>query len=239
MERYCPSCGQDVPVSKELSGSYVMLNCHNCGLGLGVGPATQAEVRALSGAASTDGALGRIATAKRAQSIIPAVERGVARDVRRDPSLPPRAVPKGPPPARQMRQVYVVDDSGFLRQVVGDLLVERQLCKEVMGLDDGPAFLEALTRALESGERPDLIVLDVRMPEMDGREAAVAARTLETIFGSPKKIPILFFSAVLCDAEFKATLKTLGAARYIRKIDGDVQSLGERVAAVLAKLIGA
>lgn len=239
MERYCPSCGQDAPVTKELSGAYVMYNCQHCGLGLGVGPATQAEVRALAGAAA-DGALGRITTARRAQSIAPAVERGVPRDARRDPApaREPAAV-KGPPPERQMRQVYVVDDSGFLRQVVGDLLVERQLCREVVGLDDGPAFLEALTRALESGERPDLIVLDVRMPAMDGREAAIAARTLETIFGVQKRIPILFFSAVLCDAEFKETLKTLGAARYIRKIDGDVQSLGERVAAVLAKLIGA
>lgn len=235
MQRYCPSCGQDVPTTNELSGSYVMFACAHCGLGLGISPATKARVRALKGEApgGSDGKLGRIATAKREQRVGDIVERGVARDARQDPRLKP------PPPLRQMRKVLVVEDSGFLRQVIGDLLVERQLCKEVVGFDDGPAFVEAFARGLARGDRPDLVVLDVRMPEMDGRAAAQIARALEKAFEAPKRVPILFFSAVLCDAEFKATLKSLGSARYIRKIDGDVQSLGERVAAVLAKLIGA
>lgn len=236
MQRYCPSCGQEVPTTSELSGSYVMFACAHCGLGLGISPATEARVRALTGSSSTadaDGKLGRIATAKREQRVGDIVERGVATDARQDPRLKP------PAPLRQMRKVYVVEDSGFLRQVISDLLVERQLCKEVVGFDDGPAFIEAYARGLANDERPDLIVLDVRMPEMDGRAAATLARALEKAFESPKRVPILFFSAVLCDEEFKATLKTLGSARYIRKIDGDVQSLGERVAAVLAKLIGA
>ena len=238
MQRYCPSCGQDVPTTSELSGSYVMFACTHCGLGLGISPATEARVRALRGAASpadrpSNGRLGRVVTTKREQRVDDIVERGVAADPRRD------AVARPPAPLRQMRKVFVVEDSGFLRQVIGDILVERQLCKEVVGFDDGPAFIEALAKGLSTGQRPDLIVLDVRMPEMDGRAAALLARALERAFGTSKRIPILFFSAVLCDAEFKATLKTLGSARYIRKIDGDVQSLGERVAAVLAKLIGA
>lgn len=233
MQRYCPSCGQEVPTTSELSGSYVMFACALCGLGLGISPATEASVRALAGGPSAaDGKLDRSATAKREQRVGDVVERGVATDARQDPSLKP------PAPLRQMRKVYVVEDSGFLRQVISDLLVERQLCKEVVGFDDGPGFIEAYARGLSNDERPDLIVLDVRMPEMDGRAAATLARALEEAFESPKRVPILFFSAVLCDEEFKATLKTLGSARYIRKIDGDVQSLGERVAAVLAKLIG-
>lgn len=234
MQRYCPSCGQEVPTTSELSGSYVMFACAHCGLGLGISPATEARVRALTGGAPEgDGTLGRIATAKREQRVGDIVERHVASDARQDPRLKP------PAPLRQMRKVFVVEDSGFLRQVIGDLLVERQLCKKVVGFDDGPAFVEAFAQSLAEGGRPDLIVLDVRMPEMDGRAAALIARALEKAYESPKRVPILFFSAVLCDAEFKATLKTLGSARYIRKIDGDVQSLGERVAAVLAKLIGA
>lgn len=239
MQRYCPSCGQDVPTTSELSGSYVMFACTYCGLGLGISPATEARVRALSGEQGgeapleSDGRLGRVVTTKREMRLGDIVERGVASDARNAPGARAAA------PLRQMRTVFVVEDSGFLRQVIGDILVERQLCKEVVGFDDGPAFIEAFARGLSTGKRPDLIVLDVRMPEMDGRAAAILARTLEKAFDSPKRVPILFFSAVLCDAEFKATLKTLGSARYIRKIDGDVQSLGERVAAVLAKLIGA
>lgn len=238
MERYCPSCGQDVPTSKEFAGDYVMYACAHCGLGLGVGPATQAEVRAITaetpGIPAGEPTLGRIQTTQRAQRISGAIERGVVNDPRQDP----RSEARPAPPTRQMRRVAVVEDSGFLRQVISDLLVERQLCREVVGFDDGPAFVEAFTRGLSENDRPDLIVLDVRMPIMDGRSVARIVRTLEHTFGA-KRVPILFFSAVLCDAEFKATLKALGSARYIRKIDSDVESLGERVAAVLARLIGA
>jgi CheY-like chemotaxis protein len=222
-----------VPTTKELVGDYVMLACAHCGLGLGVQPATQAEVRAITGDVPRDPALGRIQTAQRAERITGAIERGVVHDPRQDPT--PAATPA---PARQMRRVAVVEDSGFLRQVISDLLVERQLCREVVGFDDGPAFIEAFARGLKQNDRPDLIVLDVRMPVMDGRSVAQIVRTLEATFEA-KRVPILFFSAVRCDAEFKAMLKALGSARYIRKVDGDVESLGERVAAVLAKLIGA
>ena len=128
MQRYCPSCGQEVPTTSELSGSYVMFACAHCGLGLGISPATEARVRALTGntPAAEDGKLGRIATAKREQRVGDIVERGVASDARQDPRLKP------PAPLRQMRKVFVVEDSGFLRQVIGDLLVERQDRKSVV-----------------------------------------------------------------------------------------------------------
>ena len=137
-----------------------------------------------------------------------------------------------------MRRVYVVEDSSFLRQLTRDLLIERQLAREVSDLPDGPAFVEAFARAVKAGEKPDLVVLDVRMPGMDGREAAHAVRAIENVW-QQKRTPILFFSAVLCDEPFKATLQALGSARYVRKQDEDIQRLGERVAEVLAKLVGA
>jgi DNA-binding response OmpR family regulator len=82
------------------------------------------------------------------------------------------------------------------------------------------------------------VVLDVRMPGMDGREAAVAMRAIEAGFGL-KRTPILFFSGVLCDEPFKALLAELKNAKYIRKAEGgDVKELGERIVAVLERLVG-
>lgn len=142
-------------------------------------------------------------------------------------------------PVKQMRRVYVVEDSEFLRTVTRGLLDERQLAREVVDAADGQVFLEAYTRDLVAGQKPDLIVLDVKMPGMDGREAAHAVRAIESALGI-KATPILFFSAMLCDADFKQTLVDLGNARYIRKGDGgDPAALGERIVSVLERLVGA
>lgn len=141
-------------------------------------------------------------------------------------------------PVRQMRCVFLVEDSTFLRQVARDLLTTRNLAKEVIESADGPAFLEEFTRATIAGRKPELVILDVRMPDLDGREVAFALRAIETGLGV-KRTPILFFSAVICDEPFKQVLADLGNAKYIRKTDGgDVQQLGERIVAVLERLVG-
>jgi CheY-like chemotaxis protein len=248
--RYCPSCGTDVQLERTVEGTYVFISCQLCGLGLGVRPATAAEVREINGAGEP--ALAKVGLVKQKPLAGVAEERVSAVDARTDrgplaplpaaaPLVPPPPRPTGPtsqPPGRQMRRVYVVEDSAFLRQLTRDLLVERQLAREVIDLPDGHAFVEAFARAVQTGEKPDLVVLDVRMPGMDGREAAYAVRAIETVW-QQKRTPIMFFSAVLCDEPFKAVLQDLGSARYVRKQDEDIQRLGERVAEVLAKLIGA
>ena len=138
-----------------------------------------------------------------------------------------------------MRRVVVVEDSALLREVTRDLLTERELASEVVDCDDGPSFIEAFTKAIKAGEKPDLVVLDVKMPGMDGREAAYAVRAIEKGLGV-KRTPILFFSAMLCDAEFKGMLRDIGNARYIRKSEGgEPEELGNRIASVLERLLGA
>jgi len=239
--RYCPSCGTEVDLERSLESGYVFIACKLCGLGLGVRPSTSAEVRELTGPVDA-GPLARVDVVKQKPALAAVEERASGvRDARAEPPAPTSKgpaskVPSTPPP-RQMRRVYLVEDSAFLRQLTRDLLLERQLAREVIDLPDGPAFVEAFARELDRNEKPDLVVLDVRMPGLDGREAAYAIRAMEAACGQ-KRTPILFFSAVLCDEAFKVDLQALGSARYVRKSDTDVQRLGERVAEVLARLVG-
>lgn len=256
--KYCPSCGQEVPLERTLQGNYLMIACKNCGLGLGVKLASADELRRLS--APEQPSLARVEVVKRSRTIAAAVEKPAPPDPRsaapRDIPPPAPATPSAPPadmeanleamkrateggPVRQMNQVMLAEDSQFLRQITRDLLLSQQLAREVVDCEDGVAFVEAYTRALVDGNRPDLVVLDVRMPGLDGQRAAFAMRAVETAMGQ-KRTPILFFSSVLCDEPFKAILKELGNARYIRKSDdGDAQVLGERIVSVLGRLVGA
>jgi CheY-like chemotaxis protein len=76
------------------------------------------------------------------------------------------------------RQVFVVDDDTDLRETLGELLAEEgyrpRLC------ENGRVALERL----RAGERPELILLDLMMPEMNGwqfREAQLEDDRLRDI----------------------------------------------------------
>jgi CheY-like chemotaxis protein len=281
--KYCPSCGQDVPLDATLEGAYLMMSCTNCGLGLGLKVANSEDIHLFQsgtppvpavppvGAAA---GLARVGLQRRSVPVVGAVERPAPSDPRSAESGGPltpegsgemfgsgenvistremqavqvmpvpasssaQAEPSLGGPVRQMRCVFLVEDSTFLRQVARDLLTSRNLAKEVIESADGPAFLEEFTRATLAGRKPELVILDVRMPDLDGREVAFALRAIEAGLGV-KRTPILFFSAVLCDEPFKQVLADLGNAKYIRKAEGgDVQQLGERIVAVLERLVG-
>ena len=60
-----------------------------------------------------------------------------------------------------MRRVLVVDDNRPSRELIVDIL--RPLCLEVVEAPDGTTALAAAR-----GMRPDLVILDLAMPDMDG-----------------------------------------------------------------------
>jgi two-component system chemotaxis response regulator CheY len=70
------------------------------------------------------------------------------------------------------RTILVVDDAAFMRMMIRDILAK-----------DGYVIQEAVNGrdALEKYEelQPDLVTLDITMPEMDGIEALVAIRRLD------------------------------------------------------------
>ncbi|HEU4813731.1 MAG TPA: response regulator, partial [Xanthomonadaceae bacterium] len=89
----------------------------------------------------------------------------VAPLVRRQAALPRDAEPTAMPEQRRVPLVMVVDDSVTMRKVTGRVLERHNF--EVMTAKDGVDALERL------GERvPDLMLLDIEMPRMDGYELA-------------------------------------------------------------------
>jgi len=90
--------------------------------------------------------------------------------------------------ASPVGRVLVVEDNMVNRKVVKAMLQKQGLAVEV--LENG---LEALT-AITNGMRPDLILMDVQMPIMDGLEATRLIRAWETEKGQPR-LPIVALSA--------------------------------------------
>jgi len=106
--------------------------------------------------------------------------------------------------ASQRRQVLVVDDAEVIRTYLKNLLPMKGY--DVRLAEDGIKAMEML----EGGLSPDVIVLDVMMPGMDGIE------TLRKIKAIKPKIPVIMLS-VVGKASTIVDAINLGAADYLNK----------------------
>ena len=242
---YCPACDEQVELEQTLEGTYILTGCALCGLGVGIKPATEDLIRRMKAVANTpnDGAaLGRVGVVKREVALSPAIEKPAPPDPRGDNQAAKQSSVRGSGDSkdiRKMKRVFIVEDANLLRQITKDLLSERDLFEEVIDCEDGESFVEAYAKSLADGIRPRLVVLDINMPRLDGMDAALAMRAIETAMDVKRRTPILFFSTRVSDDAFKAFLREIGSARYIRKgEDGDSERLGSRLLTVLERLLG-
>jgi DNA-binding response OmpR family regulator len=115
-----------------------------------------------------------------------------------------------------MAKLLVVDDDKNLR-----LLYEQELSDEgheVTLAGSGPEALEYL-----KASRPDLIILDISMPGMDGIEA------LGKILAKDKSMPVILNTAY---STYKDNFMTWSADAYVVK-SGDLTELKAKIKDVL------
>jgi CheY-like chemotaxis protein len=110
-----------------------------------------------------------------------------------------------------MTRVLVVDDAPDLRLLICGVLA--QVGAETTEAGSGP---EAL-RLLRDEPRPDVVILDVQMPDMDGWETLEAIRRLDAEVG-------VILCTVKAGPEDMARAWALGCDAYLRK-PFDIQEL--------------
>lgn len=103
------------------------------------------------------------------------------------------------------RKLLVIDDDNTLRQFLESILLEDGY--EVLIAREGREGFD-----LACSELPDLILLDVNMPKMDGWEVCDRLRKN----GSTKQIPIVFLTARDNQEEIKMAMR-LGSNKYLNK----------------------
>jgi DNA-binding response OmpR family regulator len=104
-----------------------------------------------------------------------------------------------------MKQILIIDDAVFIRTILEQFLNTKY---EVVAKNDG---LEALTW-LQQGNIPDLIVADIKMPNLDGYELVKQLKAS----GYFKNIPVIMLSSIEDSAERVKFLK-LGADDFMIK----------------------
>ncbi|QCC85346.1 response regulator [Desulfovibrio desulfuricans] len=106
-----------------------------------------------------------------------------------------------------MRALFVDDEVEFLE------LMQKRLTRrgmDVVTAPDGQSALDALDQALASGQTFEIVVMDVRMPGMDGLE------TLRHMKEKAPKIPVILLTGHACMGVAVQGLD-LGAYDYMLK----------------------
>jgi two-component system alkaline phosphatase synthesis response regulator PhoP len=118
------------------------------------------------------------------------------------------------------KRILVVDDDPLQLKLVD--AVASKAGYEVLSAPDGKSGLD---RAREL--HPDLIIMDIMMPQMDGYTALEAIRQSNGL----KKVPVIMVTAVGFDMNRKMALE-MGADDYVTKPFG-VKDLLERIEKLL------
>lgn len=121
-----------------------------------------------------------------------------------------------------MKKILIVDDDIGLLELSRRILAATGLY-EVMTEDSGRRAV-----AVAAAFKPDLLLLDVMMPGMDGGEVASAIRKLPT----SQNVPVLFLTSLISKREQASREKRGTHDAYLAK-PVDPQELCRRVAELL------
>lgn len=125
-----------------------------------------------------------------------------------------------------MKTILVVEDEKTLAEIISLKLQE-----EGFKVDNAYNGEEALTKLENSANRPDLVLLDILLPKVNGLE--VLAKIRQSGDDKLTSIPVLIFSNFAHEEEVQKA-KDLGAVDYIVKAAFSPAEIVTKVKAVLA-----
>lgn len=121
--------------------------------------------------------------------------------------IKPNPTATGPPTELRQARIFVVDDEPGVTRLL-KINLERTGDYEVATVNDPTLALE---QALEF--RPDLVLMDVMMPELDGGDLAERFKSVPRL----RSVPIVFLTATVRQSEVEANHGLFGGYRFLSK----------------------
>jgi len=120
---------------------------------------------------------------------------------------------------RQLLQVLVVEDDPGDVALVESAFAEHDIPSTLHHVPDGGEALAFLHREApyEDAPRPDLILLDLNMPRVDGRQALIMIKTDDRF----KSIPTIVFTTSAADSDVTSSYAAQANAYVTKPINLD------------------
>lgn len=122
-----------------------------------------------------------------------------------------------------MKRILVIDDDQFFAKTLEAALPQGKY--ELLSAEDGEVGLQKLKE-----EKPDLVILDLMMPKLDG---TAFLKKLQESKDLPK-VPILV-SSNLSSVKKISDVMSMGAVGYVIKSDESLQSIVQDIERVLGE----
>lgn len=123
--------------------------------------------------------------------------------------------------AKGRKRILVIEDDRDLREAIVDKF--RQEKFEVLEAQNGEEGLAAALR-----EKPDLLIVDIIMPKMDGTEMLKKVR--ENEWG--RNVPVMILTNI-SDAEKLAEALEIGVDEYLLKAEWKLQDVLEKAKKIM------
>jgi two-component system, chemotaxis family, chemotaxis protein CheY len=117
----------------------------------------------------------------------------------------------------KQKRVLIIDDDADIRTAVADILEDEGF--DVATAENG---IEGL-QVLETGPRPNVILLDIMMPQLDGWGFMEEMRARER----HASIPVVVFSAHGNPADIAAKMKTAGSLRKPLRLEELLETVAQ------------
>lgn len=124
---------------------------------------------------------------------------------------------------KSKKVILVVDDDPMLLTLYKRMFANKGL--EVLLAQDGQEGLEMIQQ-----EKPDFVILDIRMPKFDGIDVLKIMRSKEEL----KNIPVIMLTNYGRD-EYRQATEKLGIVDFLVKTNINPSGLVKRVAEYLSK----
>ncbi|MBL7836315.1 MAG: response regulator [Bacteroidetes bacterium] len=103
---------------------------------------------------------------------------------------------------KTINNLYIVDDDDIFRFLTNKIIKESQLVDKVWMYSNGQEAIESLVKAIQSKQSlPDIILLDLTMPVMDGWEFLDEFNVIRSYLEAPITIYIVSSSISPKDVE--------------------------------------
>ncbi len=128
-------------------------------------------------------------------------------------------------------KILIVDDSRIFRSIIEDLLKKEEYIEVIGSVRNGVKAIEFIET-----NRPDLVTLDVEMPEMDGFQTLEAIQKINSLDpGMPEIGSIMVSSHTKSGADYTIMALEAGAFDFVKKPESD--NMEENIERLNSKLI--